>query len=124
MPEWWLAAHGLTNRDLHIEALDDQDGDGMLTWEEWHADTVPTDPDSVLRFTRIERSNGHTRLVWQGGVEARQWLESLAGPGPGPGPWVPVFTNPPPTSPATDFLHQSPACSASFYRIRVQRPDE
>lgn len=48
-PEWWLHEfYGLTN--YHEADLDDSDGDGMVAWQEYRADTDPTNQQSVLRL--------------------------------------------------------------------------
>ncbi len=46
-PQWWLAQYGFTN-DFDNAALGDQDADGMLTWQEYVAMTVPTNGVSVF----------------------------------------------------------------------------
>lgn len=54
-PHWWLAQYGLTNGDLSFDAaeLANQDGDAYLNWEEYVADTDPTDPTSYLRIIAV-----------------------------------------------------------------------
>jgi hypothetical protein len=52
VPKWWLAQYGLTNFDF--DAMNDSDGDGMVTWREYLAGTDPTNPASVLRFTSAQ----------------------------------------------------------------------
>jgi len=47
VPEWWLAANGLTNPPPEQEAVTDHDGDGMLSWQEYVAGTEPTNAGSV-----------------------------------------------------------------------------
>ena len=49
VPEWWLAEHGLTN--FAADAVRDPTGKGMAVYEDWIADTDPTNPASV--FPRI-----------------------------------------------------------------------
>lgn len=51
-PQWWLAQYGLTNGGAGFDtaALADQDGDGMPAWQEYVADTDPTNRASVLRI--------------------------------------------------------------------------
>ena len=46
-PEWWLASHGWTS-DFSQAAMADQDGDGLFTWEERIAGTIPTNSESVF----------------------------------------------------------------------------
>lgn len=50
-PQWWLAQHGWTN-DFDTAALDDPDTDGFATWQEYLADTDPTNSSSF--YPRLE----------------------------------------------------------------------
>ena len=52
VPETWLAAHDVTN-EFDAAELDDPDGDGAATWQEYFMGTHPGDPDSVLRLDSI-----------------------------------------------------------------------
>ena len=70
-PEWWLALHGWSN-DFDAVALDDPDEDGMPTWAEFHADTIPTDGDSFLGITGITWAVDGILVGWQGGSNAWQ----------------------------------------------------
>jgi hypothetical protein len=47
-PVPWLIAHGFTNNFAAAE-LSDPDNDGVLTWQEYVANTDPRDPNSVFR---------------------------------------------------------------------------
>ena len=49
VPRRWLIAHGYTN-DFSAAELTDSDGDGMLAWQEYEADTIPTNCESVLQI--------------------------------------------------------------------------
>jgi len=53
VPQWWLASFGLTTPTWDAAALADQDGDGMVTWQEYRAGTDPTSSISVLRVTSV-----------------------------------------------------------------------
>ena len=59
-PLWWLSSFGWTS----FEAADvaDQDGDGLLTWEEWELGTDPTkrDTDGDGLGDRFERDDWKT----------------------------------------------------------------
>lgn len=46
-PQWWLAQHGWTN-DFDAAATNDADSDGFFTWQEYLADTNPTNAASFL----------------------------------------------------------------------------
>ena len=52
VPEWWLAEHGWTN-DFDAAALADDEPDGFPTWQEYVADTDPTNGWSYPRITFI-----------------------------------------------------------------------
>jgi len=114
VPEFWLAAHGWTE-NFEAAASADADNDGMPTWQEWLADTDPTDPASLLRMTALRPLGDTPSVIWVGGSSRTQYLEKAASPA---GPWQTVFTNLPPTS-VTNTLGISPAADASFYRIRI-----
>ena len=65
-PWWWLASYGLTNGGFELQADGDADGDGMQTWEEWLAGTIPTNQMSVLRVADLPaESGGRRRLTFQ-----------------------------------------------------------
>jgi hypothetical protein len=49
-PYEWLAGYGLTNYDE--DAVADQDSDGLKAWQEYIANTVPTNSASVLKVTQ------------------------------------------------------------------------
>jgi hypothetical protein len=46
-PQWWLSSYGWTN-NFDSAATNDCDGDGLQTWQEWIANSDPTNRDSVL----------------------------------------------------------------------------
>ncbi len=58
-PVPWLTANGFTNDFVNAE-LSDPDGDGLLTWQEYRANTNPRDAASTFRvrsLVRLETSN-------------------------------------------------------------------
>ncbi len=61
-PHWWLAQYRLTN-DFEQASLADTDGDGHYAWQEFVADTVPTNRESVLK-SMISISNGVPTITW------------------------------------------------------------
>jgi CubicO group peptidase (beta-lactamase class C family) len=69
-PVWWLAnANPAWTNDLEAAATNDQDNDGLFTWQEYIAGTHPTNPLSVFEL--------HT--TWSGD----QWTVTLATVEPG-----------------------------------------
>lgn len=74
-PQWWLASHGWTD-DFENVSSGDQDEDELFTWQEWIAQTDPTNAADVFVVTRpapggeyvIEwpsRSNRLYTIYWQ-----------------------------------------------------------
>jgi uncharacterized repeat protein (TIGR01451 family) len=65
-PEWWLNQFlGITN-GFDLFALEDEDGDGALAWEEFDANTDPTNNLSVLVITGLsETLDGLPVLTWK-----------------------------------------------------------
>jgi len=120
LPDWWeLQYFGTTGVDPNA----DPDGDGFSNWQEYTADTDPTDASSFLRITGVVRESGGVRVNWQGGIEARQFLQRSSGLG-GTNLWINLLTTNPPTPITNSYLDLSnPGTnSANFYRIRVERP--
>lgn len=65
VPKWWLAQQDQDwTNDFDAAAINDADGDGLLTWEEYLAGTDPTDRDSVFRIESASVINGTNRIVW------------------------------------------------------------
>jgi len=120
VPEWWLASHGW-EEDFPAVIQGDQDRDGMLTLDEWWADTVPTNRDSVLTITGLAVTNGTTRIEWKGGVDSWQFVERSEGNAPGEGEWIVILTNAPPTATETGVVDQTASPGPVFYRVRVER---
>ncbi len=52
-PQWWLAQYGWTN-DFDSAATNDDEPDGFPAWQEYIADTDPTDSNSFPKMTFIE----------------------------------------------------------------------
>lgn len=64
----WLAQYGLTNRNWMAEASLDQDGDGLLTWQEEKLGSVPTNPADARLVVEIlppELPDTEWRITWQ-----------------------------------------------------------
>ncbi|MEI7899942.1 MAG: hypothetical protein WCK89_06790 [bacterium] len=120
-PEWWLAQYPtLTGTNMNAKAMGDQDADGVPTWQEYDADTIPTNSLSYLGFSNLTYMalGPKVELIWHGGGQVTQFLDrasSLAG--------TPVWTNllikPPPTPISITYTNQPGTNAAGFYRIRV-----
>ncbi len=64
----WLEEYGLSEADEFV----DNDGDGLLTWEEYVAGTIPTDSTSVLELNSITSTPNGLVLVWQS-IEGKKY---------------------------------------------------
>jgi len=119
VPHIWLdGLHQLGTSDV-VETVD-HDGDGHNALQEWLADTIPTNPRSVLKLTGVTRADNGIRVEWKGGVQATQFLDRATRLD-ATTQWRTVFTNPPPTSVG---VHRQPSGGkrgALFYRVRAGR---
>ncbi len=61
-PYWWLAGFGWTN-DFDAAETNDSDGDGMATWEEYVAHTVPTSSASLFMLTDVTLSGATSNVI-------------------------------------------------------------
>lgn len=110
VPEWWLAEYGLATTDA--AALEDPDGDGARTWEEYLAGTVPTNAGSVLTLTAQMESGGSFRLSWPSRSGRRYALQAGT-------PFVDAEVDIEPTPPTNSWV-QSMGGDCVFYRIMIQ----
>jgi hypothetical protein len=113
IPEAWLARHGLTNFEADAEA--DADTDGLFSWQEFRADTNPTNKSSCLRLGALSPIGGAGLIQWQGGTGAVQYLERSTGV---QGNWLVVCTNQPPT-PVDNVITLGVEAVEGYFRVRV-----
>ena len=118
-PQWWLAEHGWTN-NFDAAATNDADSDGFFTWQEYIADTDPTNDASYLLPLSATGSveslvigfdpTSTQRHYWidsTGLIELPNWTNVTNAPGTG-GAWLPAII--------------PPATGLYFYRGRVTLP--
>ena len=91
-PERWLAGFGLTN--FVAAEQGDQDGDGLRAWQEYVADTDPTNDSSRLAITRIDRVANGLSMDVGGGSNAFRCVECKSNLVGGAESWVPFITLP------------------------------
>ena len=117
VPQWWLAQYGWTN-DFDAVATNDAEPDGFFTWQEFVADTDPTNAAAYPQMTFIETwQTNPPILTWPastGRLYAIHWCDDLVD-----GQWTPLplglgsnawtDTNPPPAT-------------GRYYRISPQLP--
>ena len=117
VPQWWLAQYGWTN-DFDAVATNDAEPDGFFTWQEFVADTDPTNAAAYPQMTYIETWQTNAPiLTWPastGRLYEIHWCDDLV-----VGEWTPLplglgsnawtDTNPPPAT-------------GRYYRIAPQLP--
>lgn len=121
-PEYWIAVHGLTNLPFAEAEMDDRDRDGRAAWEEFAADTDPTNDTSFLEIVGMTLSGSDLSIVLQGGTGAVQCVESSEDLAAGPAAWTPVATNLPPTAVTNTLGLPAGSTPARILRVRAWRP--
>ena len=65
VPKWWLAGMNVSwTNDFSAATTNDQDGDLLLTWQEYLAGTHPDDADSLFEIAGKTMVNGKYGLTW------------------------------------------------------------
>ncbi len=113
-PEWWLAQHGWTN-DFEAAATNDTDLDGVLAWQEYLGDTIPTNGESYLHLTGVSTAG----VEWVGGTGVVQYLEWSRQVDTNE--WVMLATNLPPTPVTNTASIPDMGTSNGFLRVRAER---
>lgn len=116
LPDWWETQYFGSNA---ADSNGDPDGDGFKTWQEYVADTNPTNSASHLRITGATMLSGGIKLDWQGGTQATQFLQRATILSPLS--WQTIFTNLPPTPTTVSYTDSWDANVIKFYRIEVAR---
>ena len=113
--------------DYGLDPTDDSDADGNLdndshsNIEEYFADTIPTDADSVLSVIGIVPTNGGFTVTWKGGEWATQHVESCSNLLESPPVWSTIWTNLPKTPITNSIPIPSGAGGPMYYRLKAGR---
>ena len=83
---------------------------------------MPTNAQSFLAVTGMQVTGGAVRIEWQGGSDAMQYLDERAYLTDTGESWRAIFTNPPPTTVNTGYLHSGMTNSSATFRLRAERP--
>ena len=120
MVNGWEKANSL-NPNHFSDAPQDPDGDGASNIDEFKADTLPNQGNSVLRISDLKQLHPGSRVEWTGGQKATQYIEwapTLDGP------WIRLRTNRPPTA-ISDFMELAPSDTVNgVFRITVGESNE
>jgi YD repeat-containing protein len=119
-PHWWLAEYGWSG-DFDAAELTDSDQDGHLAWQEYVADTNPTNASSRLRITDFT-SGLPVRVSFDPASAERLYTLQAASSLPGDG-WTNVpGQGPRPGGGETDQMTDTNIAPARFYRVAVALP--
>ncbi len=119
VPHFWLAAYGLTNETWDAEALKDADEDGMAAWEEYLADTNPTNSQSVFEVLALQGGAG--RAITFFSSTARVYTVDFTTNAQPGGAWQPLAAEQPGGYGQTTLVDTNPA-PIRIYRVRVRAP--
>jgi hypothetical protein len=128
--EKWLAAYGLTN-SYETDSTADQDGDQMLTWQEYIAGTDPTDCLSRLAFGPMIPVETNLAPEFEPEVtkvlaEVLEWtsvsgrLYTISRATNLPGVFEPLVPVQPATPPINRYTTTDSNAPRAFYRLDVQ----
>ena len=124
IPDWWRAQYfggSGTNTNSSSCATCDVSGTGQDNLFKYTADLNPTSPASRLAIISIVTITNDVNLIWIGGSNAWQFVESSSNLTDTNG-WSASYTNPPPTSLTNTLLHTGAANATNlFYRIKARR---
>jgi len=114
----WLQQYGLPV-DGSADFID-VDSDGANSFQEWRADTIPTNPLSVLRMVNATNSPTGMKVTWQSVSSRSYWLERATSLGIA-SPFQTIATNIAGVSGTKTFTDVSATNSGPyFYRVGVQ----
>jgi hypothetical protein len=109
-PYPWLDQYGLT--DYEADDVLDQDADGLLTWQEYIAGTVPTNKASSFIVTQSPADVLNWTAV-PGRVYSVYWSTDLKYVG-----FTSLANNIMP--PQNSYTNTTPGSTVNFYRMRVR----
>jgi uncharacterized repeat protein (TIGR02543 family) len=122
-PQWWLAKYNLTAGGLTFDQAEqgDTDNDTFKAWQEFIADTNPTNAMSRFRIVGIE-PGPPVKVTFDPGSTGRvytlQCIADLA-----EGRWTNVPNQGPrPGAGGVDTMVDTNAIPARFYRVEVRMP--
>ncbi len=118
VPYLWLWKYGLAITGS--PDLADPDNDGMKNWQEWRADTIPTNALSVLRMVNATNGASGLDVKWQS-VSTRRYFLERATNFNDVLPFQTIATNIPGASGTKTYTDTSATNGGPyFYRVGVQ----
>jgi hypothetical protein len=121
VPLWWLARYGWTN-DTAAAVEADADGDGAFNWQEFVANTDPTNALSYLRIESIANVTNGWEIAWRSGPWRTQLVERTSNLG-GTNVWLTELLVLPEDAVGYAAGVTNAVDERSFFRIRPLPPD-
>lgn len=121
VPKWWLAQHDLTN--FNADAMGDDDGDGIPTWQEWISGSDPTNFHSIFQFTNEACVAGQGMAIRWPSISNRFYNLSRATnlvEGSNAFMILPGASNMPATPPENCYTNEDQYDGFYFFRIGVR----
>lgn len=117
-PYWWLAQYGCSN-NFDASAAGDPDADGLQTWQEYVAGTIPTSSASVFAVASVSGLGAaECELRWHSAANRFYAIDRATNLLPSA--FSPVASNLPPTPPLNVYTDVVPGGrQVYFYRIRT-----
>jgi hypothetical protein len=109
----WETAHGLNSMNP-LDSADDQDGDGMLNWQEYIAGTDPTNSLNYLKIDDIEAGSGSTLAF---GAISNRTYSILYSDDPEAGTWSKLLDLLARPTNRVEFVIDPDSTAKRFYRI-------
>ncbi|MDD4873217.1 MAG: immune inhibitor A [Kiritimatiellae bacterium] len=118
-PYWWLAQYGIPTNEAGT--LYDE-GDGIPAWQEYIADTDPTNKQSILALVGIRPEAGNIRIEWEGGLLATQYIQICTNLCSASALWQSIYTNGVlPTLVTNFFIDYGRTNPILYYRVKTVR---
>ena len=128
IPYGWLTfmgvvTNGASPSEMNAAEFGDNDGDGMLNWQEYIAGTDPTNSASKFMIVSQVVSNGFPHISWLSSVNARAPYRIESSTNLSSGNWRDesstwATNGPAGTNVWTPFV--APTNNASFYRLQIR----
>ena len=119
-PEWWLAQYGWTN-NFESAATNDADGDGMSNWQEYIADTNPTNALSCFYIVSVSNSTS-LAVTYPSSASRKYTLYYRTDLTAGGWTNIPSQTGIPGSGGVDTLTDPSPTDTQRSYRIGVSTP--
>jgi hypothetical protein len=120
VPRSWLARYYPGTNDWDAAAVSDTDGDGAMAWEEYYADTDPTNSLSVLKVSGVQSRQALLDVYWASRTSRTYAVLATTNLFGG---WTlpPRTSGVPGDASGTNTYTEAPGSDNIFFRIKVEQ---